>query len=53
MKRVLPFFFVLFFVFFVVARLAMTGERVDKVRAELARRGWQGFEAVEPTVETA
>lgn len=47
MKRLLP--LLLFFVFVsVVAGLVMTGPRGTQVREELARRGWRGFESVEP-----
>lgn len=52
MKRVLPFFFVLFFVFFIVARLMMTGDRAALVRTELARRGWGRAERIEPGTQS-
>jgi hypothetical protein len=47
MKRALP--LLLFFLFVsVVARVMMSGQRATQVRAELARRGWPGFECAEP-----
>jgi hypothetical protein len=47
MKRVLPLLFFLLVVS-VVAGVMMTGQRGTQVRAELARRGWRGFDCAEP-----
>ncbi len=47
MKRVLPLLLFLL-VISVVAGVTMTGQRGTQVRAELARRGWRGFDCAEP-----
>ncbi len=47
MKWVLPLLFFLLVVS-VVAGVTMTGQRGTQVRAELARRGWRGFNGAEP-----
>ena len=48
MKRVVSLLFFFLVVSVVAARVMTTGERRMQVRAELAWRGWRGFECIEP-----